>query len=111
MSKLLKVKNKMLKEGKLDTKHSNEDLILRQQANKIKHKYIIRYDSKYKMLWDGLIIILAIFNGIIVPFSLAFRPPFYYSGGYIAWQVIIDICFLADILVNFRTSTANILTG
>ena len=53
---------------------NTEDLILRKQARKMKHKFMVRHDSKLKQLWDAFIISCAIFNSILIPFGLAFEP-------------------------------------
>eukprot|EP00347_Sterkiella_histriomuscorum_P003751 403363088 len=107
LQKIIRVKTSINKQGK----KNSEDLILKMQAEKIRHPFILKYDSRKKLIWDGIIICLTIYNSIFIPFKLAFNPDFTKVNGYITWPIIIDLFFLFDILVNFRTSTANILTG
>jgi hypothetical protein len=63
------------------------------------------------LAWDTGIILLALFNSLIIPVCLAYKAPFCSTGGYTAINLIIDAIFLVDILINFRTSRVNILTG
>ena len=42
----------------------------------IPKKYIISYKNKYKVRWDILVIVLAIYNSIIIPLDAAFSPEF-----------------------------------
>ncbi|CDW74307.1 UNKNOWN [Stylonychia lemnae] len=96
---------------KIRGRTNTEDLILRNQAKKQKHRYMIRHDSKLKQLWDAFIIACAILNSVLIPFSLAFEPSFTKGSIYKAVVLTIDGIFFVDIIVQFRSSTVNILTG
>lgn len=93
--KVARMRSKLLKKGVTKT----DDLIAKQASEKIKHRYIIRYDSKYKLAWDTIIILLAIFNSIFIPLTLAFKPPFSETNFYEAINTTIDSLFFVDIAV------------
>ncbi len=80
--------------------------------NREKYKYIIKYNAKVKMGWDILIILLAIFNSLLIPVNVAFNPHF--TDTYVYKLInsgVINAIFVADILINFRTSVLIIRTG
>ena len=64
-----------------------------------------------RIKWDLFIIILAIYNSIAIPISLAFSPPSFKYFWVLALNNIIDICFLCDIIMQFRTTYFNPITG
>ena len=72
---------------------------------------MIKYDSKYKLAWDGCILALAILNSFLIPFSLAFTPPFSETNGMDAFSKIVDAIFMIDIILNFRTTILSKKTG
>ena len=64
-----------------------------------------------RVKWDLLIIILAVYNSIFLPFEIAFRPE-YTNYEWVYWfNKSVDITFFIDILVNFRTTYINPITG
>jgi potassium voltage-gated channel Eag-related subfamily H protein 6 len=54
---------------------------------------------------------LAIYNAFTIPFNIAFNPAYAVSPGMIAFDFMIDLLFMADIVLNFRTSFLNTKTG
>jgi hypothetical protein len=81
-------------------------------ANRNKFKYMIKWNAKGKIMWDTLIIVIAIFNSIFVPINFAFDPPFSNTAVYIAFNDgIITAIFFLDVFINFRTSLMNFRTG
>lgn len=63
--------------------------------------YILHPKNKYKIRWDVLIGALIVFSVLSVPWDVAFKPEFD-----VAWEIValvIDIFFLIDIAVTFRT--------
>jgi len=70
---------------------------------------MFRQNSAAKFKWDMIIIILAIFNSISLPFTLAFIAE---EGVlYRILNILIDLFFVIDILINFRTSFIQPTTG
>ena len=90
---------------------NSADVILKELANKQRHKYIIPYNSGAKQIWDVLIVLLGIFFYILNTLTIAFKPPIYYTHAFDEICLAIDGIFLIDILVLFRTSKLNIQSG
>lgn len=57
------------------------------------------------------IIFLAVYNSFEIPFTVAFPGTFLDSDGMEKGGNVIDLLFLMDIIVNFRTSIFNSKTG
>ena len=72
---------------------------------KITEPLLLRYDSKGKLRWDFLIILLALWNSISIPLEVAFpEMPFFQHTTYIAFGRIVDVLFAVDLLVNLRVT-------
>jgi Ion transport protein len=67
--------------------------------------FVISYNNKYKLMWDSLIILFAIWNCYYVPFEIAFEPD--EIPGIIIFNSVIDLFFYIDIAICFRTSYIN----
>jgi hypothetical protein len=72
---------------------------------------VVRVSSKYRLRWDIIIIILAIYNSITIPLAIAFKPDFLESVTVAVLNAVIDLFFLVDIFVNFRTTYISTKTG
>ena len=55
--------------------------------------------------------ICAVWNCITIPVNVAFPENFFTHTGFTVFDWCVDIIFLLDILVNFRTSYLNTKTG
>jgi hypothetical protein len=64
-------------------------------------KTLIHPDSRFKIFWDLIIIVLAVYNSIFIPYEFAYSVDEYVFIDVI--DRIIDVAFAIDILVNFRT--------
>ena len=64
-----------------------------------------------KMRWDLLVIVLAIYNAIMIPFEFAFSPDYLETTGYQFADYFIDFLFFFDVVINFRTTYVNQKTG
>jgi hypothetical protein len=74
---------------------------------------ILRYDSKFKTYWDLGVIILAIWNCLSIPVAVAY-PDLKWMNESTEIQIIencIDIIFLIDIIINFRTTFISPVSG
>lgn len=60
--------------------------------------------------WDLFVMVLAIYNGFSIPFSVAFTLTPAYSLLHTI-DSLIDFIFFIDIILNFRTTYINIKTG
>lgn len=86
------------------------------QAPRI-HKWTILHYSPFKAVWDWLILLLVIYTAIFTPYSAAFllndqeeaqRSNCGYSCSPLnVVDLIVDIMFIIDILINFRTTYVN----
>ncbi|XP_069007336.1 voltage-gated inwardly rectifying potassium channel KCNH2 [Embiotoca jacksoni] len=87
------------------------------QAPRI-HKWTVLHYSPFKAVWDWLILLLVIYTAILTPYSAAFllndqQEVAMQSCGYSCSplnvvDLIVDIMFIIDILINFRTTYVNI---
>ncbi|XP_064202089.1 potassium voltage-gated channel subfamily H member 2-like [Anguilla rostrata] len=86
------------------------------QAPRI-HKWTILHYSPFKAVWDWLILLLVIYTAIFTPYSAAFllsdeEEAAMQTCGYSCSplnvvDLIVDIMFVIDIVINFRTTYVN----
>jgi len=73
-------------------------------------RFIIPANNRFKIVFDLFIMVCLMFTATVVPFRLAFSDGD--SPGWIAVYAIVDISFLADIILTFFTSyTDEAVTG
>uniref|UniRef100_A0A3Q4MT83 Potassium voltage-gated channel subfamily H member 7 n=1 Tax=Neolamprologus brichardi TaxID=32507 RepID=A0A3Q4MT83_NEOBR len=80
-------------------------------------KFTILHYSPFKAVWDWLILLLVIYTAILTPYSAAFllndqeeqkrRECGYSCNPLNVVDLIVDIMFIIDILINFRTTYVN----
>jgi hypothetical protein len=56
------------------------------------------------MIWDIIVILLAIYNAIMIPFEFSFSPSYIGTVAYAVADYLIDFLFFLDLVVNFRTT-------
>ncbi|KAJ6666734.1 hypothetical protein lerEdw1_020458 [Lerista edwardsae] len=108
------------------SQHSQEEKVLslgadvlpeyKLQAPRI-HKWTILHYSPFKAVWDWLILLLVIYTAIFTPYSAAFllndrdekarRHCGYSCSPLNVVDLMVDIMFIIDILINFRTTYVN----
>ncbi|XP_028038721.1 potassium voltage-gated channel unc-103-like isoform X5 [Bombyx mandarina] len=80
------------------------------------HPCTILHHSPYKAAWDWLILILVIYTAIFTPYVAAFQlnePDFdkrsrsFGEDPIVVIDMIVDVTFIIDILINFRTTYVN----
>ncbi|XP_061661004.1 potassium voltage-gated channel subfamily H member 2 isoform X1 [Syngnathoides biaculeatus] len=86
------------------------------QAPRI-HSWTVLHYSPFKAVWDWLILLLVIYTAILTPYSAAFllneqEEAAMQNCGYSCSplnvvDLIVDIMFIIDILINFRTTYVN----
>jgi len=83
------------------------------EKNKLEYKRlisegIIKYDHPFRQKWDILIVIISLYNCIELPLDIAFKKeknvPIY------VLNVLSEIFFVADLILNFRTTTIDCMT-
>ena len=62
-------------------------------------------DEPVKERWDWFVILLVLYNAVEVPFDLAFEPDA--VVGLVVWDYLVDVCFMVDMVVSFRTTYYN----
>ena len=72
-------------------------------------RLMLRYNSKFRMNWDLLVMLLAVYNCVVIPFSVAYQPEA--TTGFNVWERFVDVLFGIDVICNFRTSFVNEKTG
>lgn len=104
------IENEMPKDMHIDEMNSN--VVKISDKIPITECCIIRHDNKWRLRWDLLIILLALFNCISIPLEVSFvRLQFINDTTYFVVGKIIDILFAFDIAVNFRTTYISEKTG
>ena len=68
---------------------------------------MISVNNKLRMNWDLLIIILALYNCVMIPLNVAFNVELELSDGLGGLERLIDVLFVLDIVLNFRTTFVN----
>ncbi|KAG1934333.1 potassium voltage-gated channel subfamily H member 2 isoform X2 [Pimephales promelas] len=86
------------------------------QAPRI-HKWTVLHYSPFKAVWDWLILLLVIYTAILTPYSAAFllaeednvsiKNCVYSCSPLNVVDLIVDIMFIIDIIINFRTTYVN----
>ncbi|XP_029292918.1 potassium voltage-gated channel subfamily H member 6a [Cottoperca gobio] len=86
------------------------------QAPRI-HKWTILHYSPFKAVWDWVILLLVIYTAIFTPYSAAFllneveeerrRTCGYTCDPLNVVDLVVDVMFIVDILINFRTTYVN----
>ncbi|KAG5831878.1 hypothetical protein ANANG_G00284750 [Anguilla anguilla] len=86
------------------------------QAPRI-HRWTILHYSPFKAVWDWIILLLVIYTAVFTPYSAAFllneeederrRTCGYTCNPLNVVDLVVDVMFIVDILINFRTTYVN----
>lgn len=80
------------------------------------HKWTILHYSPFKAVWDWIILLLVMYTAIFTPYVAAFllseekadkRNRKYYDDPIVVIDLLVDVMFIIDILINFRTTYVN----
>ncbi|XP_059478607.1 potassium voltage-gated channel subfamily H member 6 isoform X13 [Neocloeon triangulifer] len=81
------------------------------------HKWTILHYSPFKAAWDWIILILVMYTAIFTPYVAAFllnepdhnnrKSKKYGDDPIVVIDLIVDVTFIIDILINFRTTYVN----
>ena len=74
-------------------------------------EYMIRCRSPFKLKWDIVIIIMALYFSIIIPLEIAFNPDELNKGLEIFVESFINMVFMIDIVLNFRITYVSSISG
>ena len=72
---------------------------------------MIKAQGIIKLQWDLFIIVLAIYQAITIPISIAFNPDEFNSPQVKLVNSLIDLVFVLDIIINFRTTYIDPING
>jgi len=67
---------------------------------------LIAPDGKRKVKWDWFVLVLVLYTGLIVPFTLSFKEitdPDVFLPGFIL-DTMINVCYIVDIFISWRTT-------
>ena len=67
-------------------------------------KFMVVHYSLFKSIWDWIILILTLYTAVVAPFVVSFQ---YHGKGLIYFNLIVDSVFIADVVMNFRTTYVN----
>ncbi|VDD82326.1 unnamed protein product [Mesocestoides corti] len=83
----------------------------RKLESKRMHKYTLKHYSPIRAVWDWFILILVIYTVIFTPYMTAFLLNYKAAPGHRAIlgtvDIMVDIMFVCDIIINFRTTYVN----
>ncbi|XP_071039250.1 voltage-gated inwardly rectifying potassium channel KCNH6 [Parasteatoda tepidariorum] len=74
------------------------------------HKWTILHYSPFKAVWDWIILLLVIYTAIFTPYVAAFllnEERLDNDGPIVYIDLIVDVMFIIDIVINFRTTYVN----
>lgn len=71
----------------------------------VRDKWLLTPDHKAKTGWDIFLAIMVIYTAIMVPYRIGFNDP--PDGAMEGWEMFVNVIFMADILVTFRTAYRN----
>ncbi|XP_022254273.1 potassium voltage-gated channel subfamily H member 6-like, partial [Limulus polyphemus] len=79
------------------------------------HKWTILHYSPFKAVWDWIILLLVIYTAIFTPYVAAFllnenkakRNKKYGDDPIVIIDLLVDVMFIIDIIINFRTTYVN----
>ncbi|XP_028823200.1 potassium voltage-gated channel subfamily H member 6 isoform X2 [Denticeps clupeoides] len=78
------------------------------------HTWIMLHYSPFKAMWDWLILLLVLYTAVFTPYSAAFlldereNPTCGYACNPLsAVDVVVDVLFIVDIIINLRTTYVN----
>ncbi|GIZ04142.1 potassium voltage-gated channel subfamily H member 6 [Caerostris extrusa] len=80
------------------------------------HKWTILHYSPFKAVWDWIILLLVMYTAIFTPYVAAFllseekadkRNRKYGDDPIVVIDLLVDVMFIIDIIINFRTTYVN----
>ena len=74
-------------------------------------RWLFRNGDGCRVNWDLFIMFMAIYNWFAIPVQFALNPEFTDHPAYIAVDALINLIFIIDVIINFRTTFIHKLTG
>jgi len=70
-------------------------------------KLLLAPNSPIHFIWDMYVMVCALYNGITLPIDICFNPAWMKTRFSDVFNSVIDVSFLVDIIVVFRTTIIN----
>ena len=96
---------------KMSEVKKNRSLRVNPGTNDKNSQCLIRMNSSFRIRWDLIVMLCAIWNWLTIPLELTFEPPFAEDTLYIIFNSFIDVLFTLDIILTFRTTFISSKTG
>ena len=104
-SSLFKMPRKMsLNFLTIDLENNSFRALRKMKFENLSKNFVVSHLNPLLIKWDMLIVVLAMYSCIIIPVNLSFLPD---VGELARLDLVVDFCFVIDIIVNFRTSAIN----
>lgn len=88
-----------------EIKKAQEQKELSFRANKTKSMFIIFAENDFwRFYWDNFILLFALWNSILIPVAVFFKPVWGEAPWYTAFDEASNWAFILDILIQFNTS-------
>ena len=75
------------------------------------HLLMIRMNDERKVYWECIIILFALYNCLETPIEIAFEPEWAKGNTFFVFQNLVNIFFFLDMIVAFRTTFYDLVTG
>jgi len=72
---------------------------------------MIRMNDQRKIYWEIIIIFLALYNAFETPIEIAYEPDWAKGNNFFIFQNMVNVFFFIDMLVAFRTTFYDPITG
>ena len=72
---------------------------------------MIRCGSTFKLYWDIIIIVMALYNSILIPVEIAWNVRELGSTLEVIIESVINMAFMIDIFLNFRVTFISSVNG
>ena len=72
---------------------------------------LIKSEGINKLRWDFSIIILAVYQALTIPIQITYDPDVFKSPIFRTINSLIDLVFIFDIIINFRTTKIDAYNG
>lgn len=72
---------------------------------------MVRCRSSFKLYWDIVIIVMALYNSIVIPIEIAWNVVSLASPTEIIIESVINLVFMIDIFLSFRTTYISSVSG
>jgi hypothetical protein len=73
--------------------------------------FLLSEFGRFRTSWDVVVIILSVWICLTQPFDVVFEPDTFKTRLYSSFNFFVDGVFILDIILNFRTTISDFITG